>query len=250
MSSINFIIINFVKKILIICPAYNEAAKLPKLIDEFKKTNHFNNLFVINSGSTDNTESILNRNNVSHISLPINKGGGYAIVQGINYAIKNEFDICCVIAGNGKMDPVEIDNFLYKIELEGYDFVQGSRYLENEKNYLPTFRKIMIPIVTKSFSKIFKIEFTDATCGFRAFKTELIKRATFDINSKLLHTYAFEPYFFSNVMLDKDIKKTEVSVKMRYTKGEKSYTKIRPLLDYPALFLPYLFAYFFPKKFN
>ena len=108
----------------------------------------------------------------------------------------------------------------------------------------------MIPLVTKLYSKIFRIEFTDATCGFRAFKTDLIKRATFDINSKLLNTYAFEPYFFSNVMLDEDVKKTEVSVKMRYTKGEKRYTKIRPLLDYPALFLPYLFAYLFPKKFN
>ena len=43
--------------------------------------------------------------------------------------------------------------------------------------------------------------------------------------------------------LKEDVKKTEVSVKMRYTKGEKRYTKIRPLLDYPALFLPYLFAY-------
>ena len=51
-------------------------------------------------------------------------------------------------------------------------------------------------------------------------------------------------------MLDKDIKKTEVSVKMRYTKGEKRYTKIRPLLDYPALFLPYFIAYLFPKKFS
>ena len=52
------------KKILIICPAYNEATKLPKLIDEFKKTDHFNNLFVINSGSTDDTESILIKNNI------------------------------------------------------------------------------------------------------------------------------------------------------------------------------------------
>ena len=69
------------KKILIICPAYNEATKLPKLIDEFKKTDHFNNLFVINSGSTDDTESILTKNNILHISLPINKGGGYAIVH-------------------------------------------------------------------------------------------------------------------------------------------------------------------------
>ena len=138
------------KKILIICPAYNEATKLPKLLDEFKKTDYFNNLFVINSGSTDETESILTKNNISHISLPINKGGGYAIVQGINYAIKNEFEICCVIAGNGKMDPAEIDKFLTKIEFEGYDFVQGSRYLNfGDTTNMPLFRKIVIPITSK-----------------------------------------------------------------------------------------------------
>ena len=58
--------------------------------------------------------------------------------------------------------------------------------------------------------------------------------------------YALKAFFDNH----EDVKKTEVSVKMRYTKGEKRYTKIRPLLDYPALFLPYLFAYLFPKKFN
>ena len=238
------------KEILVICPAFNEGAKLPKLIEEFKKTDFQKNLFVINSGSTDNTEDILIKNNISHITLPVNKGGGYAIVKGIYHAIKNNYDICCIIAGNGKMDPAEINQFLYKIENENCDFVQGSRYLDYEKDYLPLFRRIMIPFVTKLYSKIFKVKFTDATCGFRAFKTDLIKRATFNVDSKLLYTYAFEPYLFSNVMLDKNIKKTEVPVKMRYTKGEKRYTKIRPLLDYPALFLPYLIAYFFPKKFN
>ena len=99
------------KKILIICPAYNEATKLPKLIDEFKKTDHFNNLFVINSGSTDDTESILTKNNILHISLPINKGGGYAIVQGINYAIKNDFEICCVMLEMAKWTLQKLINF-------------------------------------------------------------------------------------------------------------------------------------------
>ena len=76
-------------------------------------------------------------------------------------------------AGNGKMDPSEIDKFLSKIEFEGYDFVQGSRYLDHEKNYLPTFRKIMIPLVTKLYSKIFRIEFTDATWDLEPLKLTL-----------------------------------------------------------------------------
>jgi dolichol-phosphate mannosyltransferase len=238
------------KKLLVICPAFNEAEKLPKLLNEFKNSQYFNNLFVVNSGSLDNSEEILKDNNVNYITLPINKGGGFAIIKGIQYAIDYDYEICCIIAGNGKMDPNEIGKFIKKIEMDDYDFVQGSRYLNNKKEYLPTFRRLVIPIVTYFFSKLFKINFTDATCGFRAFKTDLIKRASFNVNSKLLYTYGFEPYLFSNVMLDKNIKKTEVPVKMRYIKGEKRYTKIRPFLDYPALFLPYLIAYIFPRKFN
>ncbi len=237
-------------KLLIICPAFNEGEKLPTLIEEFKSTSHFKNLLVINSGSSDNTKNILKKNNIKSIDLPVNKGVGFALISGIKYAIEKNYDICCVIAGNGKMDPKEIDKIVHKVKNEDYDFVQGSRYLDKESTFLPTFRRIMIPIVTKLYATIFKKNFTDATCGFRAFKVELIKNATFNLNSKLLYTYAFEPYFFSNVMLDDNIKKTEVSVKMRYTKGEKRYTKIRPLLDYPALFLPYLIAYLFPKKFK
>jgi dolichol-phosphate mannosyltransferase len=238
------------KKLLVICPAFNEAEKLPKLLNEFKNSQYFNNLFVVNSGSLDNSEEILKDNNVNYITLPINKGGGFAIIKGIQYAIDYDYEICCIIAGNGKMDPNEIGKFIKKIEMDDYDFVQGSRYLNNKKEYLPTFRRLVIPIVTYFFSKLFKINFTDATCGFRAFKTDLIKRASFNVNSKLLYTYGFEPYLFSNVMFDKNIKKTEVPVKMRYIKGEKRYTKIRPFLDYPALFLPYLIAYIFPRKFN
>ncbi len=238
------------ENLIIICPAYNEGNKLPGLIDEFKSTKYTRNLLVVNSGSDDDSENILIDKKIKHLTLPVNRGGGYAIIQGIKYAIENNIEICCVIGGNGKMDPKEIEKFINKIQEDGFEFVQGSRYLENQNNYLPPFRRVMIPIVTNLYRKIFKVHFTDATCGFRAFKTDLIRRAGFNIDSKLLYTYAFEPYFFSQVMLDTNIKKTEVPVKMRYQKGDKRYTKIRPLLDYPALFLPYLIAYLFPKKFN
>ena len=43
------------------------------------------------------------------------------------------------------MDPKEIEKFINKIQEDGFEFVQGSRYLENQNNYLPPFRRVMIP---------------------------------------------------------------------------------------------------------
>ena len=120
-------------KLLIICPAFNEGEKLPTLIEEFKSTSHFKNLLVINSGSSDNTKNILKKNNIKSIDLPVNKGVGFALISGIKYAIEKNYDICCVIAGNGKMDPKEIDKIVHKVKNEDYDFVQGSRYLDATK---------------------------------------------------------------------------------------------------------------------
>ena len=102
-------------KLLIICPAYNEAKKLPKLINEFKQTKYLEDLYVVNSGSKDESEKILIENNIRHTSLPENKGGGHAIITGIKYAIKNEYKICCIIAGNGKMDPREVTKLIEKM---------------------------------------------------------------------------------------------------------------------------------------
>lgn len=93
---------------------------------------------------------------------------------------------------------------------------------------------------------------TDATCGFRAFKLSLVNSASYNIYANWLKKYAFEPYFYSNVLLDENINSIEVAITMDYPdkKSKKRYTKIKPFLDYPALFLPYILTLINPKKFN
>ena len=65
-----------------------------------------------------------------------------------------------------------------------------------------------------------------------------------------MRTYAFEPYFFSNVLLDKKVKKIEIPVTMDYPDKKIKYTKIKPLIDYPSLFFPYVMALIYPRKFK
>ncbi len=237
-------------KILIICPIYNEAHHLDALIKEFHETEFLGTLLFVNSGSEDNSLSLIEKSGYSYISIEKNHGVGNAIIKGIKYGLENKYEVVCVIAGNGKMRPKHINNLIKPITEEGFHFVQGSRYLNYRSQNMPLFRKLVIPIVTKLFSGLFRYKFSDATCGFRAFDIRLIKFCSFDINAKWLRTYAFEPYFFSNVLLDKKVKKIEIPVTMDYPDKKIKYTKIKPLIDYPSLFFPYVMALIYPRKFK
>ena len=45
------------------------------------------------------------------------------------YALENKYEVIVIMAGNGKDNPEEIERLLRPITEEGYDFVQGSRFL-------------------------------------------------------------------------------------------------------------------------
>ncbi len=240
-------------EILTVCPVFNESHHLENLIKEITNTEFLGDFLFINSGSTDDSEKLIKESGLQYKNLEINEGIGNVIMEAIKYANSRDYKVLCLIAGNSKMRPKYINKILNPIIHENYDFVQGSRYLDfgNTKN-MPLFRKIVIPLTSKLFSFLYRTRMTDATCGFRSFKLSLINSASYDIYADWLKKYAFEPYFYSNVLLDKDVKSIEIPITMDYPSknNNKKYTKIKPILDYPALFFPYIFALVNPKKFK
>jgi glycosyltransferase involved in cell wall biosynthesis len=74
----------------IIVPCYNEAQNIQLVIEAFTKIVQQNievQVILVNNGSTDNTLQIANQtqlhNNISWVQVPINKGYGYGILQGL-----------------------------------------------------------------------------------------------------------------------------------------------------------------------
>lgn len=139
-------------KSLCVIPVYNEDTKLNKLIDQIKKNNYniYNLQYIfVNNGSTDNSFEIIKKSKIKYLNLKKNKGVGYALMIGFLYAKKYKFDHIIHLAGNGKMNPNQIDRFLEQIIKYDYDFVSGSRFLEgSSKKNNPLIRLILI----KSFS--------------------------------------------------------------------------------------------------
>ena len=56
--------------IFVLVPAYNEASVIEETINSLKE--YFNNIIVVNDGSSDNTVSILKNFDITIINHPIN----------------------------------------------------------------------------------------------------------------------------------------------------------------------------------
>ena len=82
-------------KILLIVPAYNEEENILKVRNIIENYNEKNeqklDYIIINDGSTDNTEKILEDNNIKHINLIHNLGIGGAVQTGYKYAHENDY---------------------------------------------------------------------------------------------------------------------------------------------------------------
>lgn len=170
------------------------------------------------------------------IENPRRMGIGYAIREGLIYGLRNNYDVVVVMAGNGKDNPKEIHRLLEKIN-EGYDYVQGSRFLEGGKyNGLPFQRRVFNRLWPLFWSILTGNVQTEVTNGFRAYRLDILRDPRININQKWLDGYALE-YYIHYKVLTLGYRHTEVPVSKIY-RNDKKYTKINPLRDWHHIVLP------------
>lgn len=233
-------------KILLICPAFNEKGKIGSVIRKCKKLGFIDTILVVDDGSTDNTAEEAKIEGAEVISHKEREGVGAAIRTGIDYGLKNNFDVIVVISGDDQDRPEEIKYLLKKI-LENYDFVQGSRYLKGERTEkMPLFRKITTKLYTFIFRIFTGFPSTDATNGFRAFKISIFQNKDINIWQNWLNHYELEPYLFYKVIKNK-FKVAEVPVTKIYHR-DKGYSKMKPVKDWWKILRPLFFLKFGIKK--
>lgn len=223
------------RKIIVILPAYNEEGKVGKVIQKILDQNfeEVKEVLVVNDASTDDTLKESEKAGANVISHKRNLGVASAIRTGIDYAIKNGYEICVVMGADDQDDPSEIPKLVKPIVNDGYDFVQGSRYVNGQRTInMPFSRSVTTRLFSLFFRFVSGFPVTDGSNGFRAFRLNILGKRKIDIWSGYcqdLGRYNLEPYMYLQA-IKKGFKVKEVPVTKRYDLI-KGYSKMRPFID-------------------
>ena len=227
------------KKIIAILPAYNEGERTAKVVEKFPD-GIVDEILVVNDGSQDETaEAVRATGRATILRNEQKQGIGFAIRQGWEYALKNNYDIIVVMAGNGKDNPEEIPKLLKPIIEDNYDYVQGSRYLKGgDYGKMPFQRLIMTKVYSFFVRLLYGKKITDGTNGFRAYKAGILN----DSRINLYQEWLREPmeYYLSIKVLLLNYKVAEAPVAKLYPEGAKykQYTKVKPFSGWLKRLMP------------
>lgn len=233
-------------KTILVAAAYNEEGKVGTVVKRGKP--FVDEVLIVDDGSKDNTYNEAKEAGAIMIKLEKNQGVGAAMRMGMKYAAKNKYDVAIFMGGDNQDSPEEIPRLLKKIE-EGYDFVQGSRYLPGGATIdLPKFRQITTKLHSALFNFLVgnKFKVTDGTNGFRAYKTSIFKDPRIKMDQKWLNRYELEVYLYYKI-IDQGYKLIETPVTKSYPPG-KSYSKMIPIISWWSITKPLIYLKFGIKK--
>ena len=158
--------------IVIGIPAYNEEKNIAKIILGIKKIT--TNIIVCNDGSTDLTSEIAEKLGVIVINHEKNQGYGAAIKSIFLKAKEIDTDVLVTFDADGQHRIEDISKVLSPIKEGNADIVIGSRFLSEESNDIPDYRKLGIKVITKITNTSIKEKITDSQSGFRAYNKKVL----------------------------------------------------------------------------
>ena len=154
-------------KILVIVPAYNEAAIIASTVEDIRVKAPGTDILVVNDGSRDSTEQKLLECGADHLQHCINLGIGGAVQSGYKYACLHGYDYTVQIDGDGQHDPAYILPMIEWMEKEKIDVGIGSRFLEREGFQSSRMRRTGIRLLSWLIHLVCGADVKDVTSGYR-----------------------------------------------------------------------------------
>ena len=161
-------------KTLVIIPAYNEAGSIAAVLCDLQKNHPEYDYLVINDGSIDDTEKVLEQYHAHYVTLPCNLGIGGGVQAGYLYAYKNRYDCAVQMDGDGQHDSAYLDAIVQPILNGEADFVIGSRYIQQRGFQSSALRRLGIQWLSAVIYMVCGTKIKDVTSGFRAVNRNMI----------------------------------------------------------------------------
>jgi dolichol-phosphate mannosyltransferase len=165
-------------KYSICIPVINEGNRIGEQLARMQRLDLPADVIIADGGSTDGSTAHEKLRDLGVRTLLVKKGPGKLSAQMrmmFAYSILQGYQGMVSLDGNGKDGVEAIPSFLAGLE-EGYDFLQGSRFLPGGGEHnTPLERKLGAMLIhAPVISLAAGIRYTDTTNGFRAFSTRFL----------------------------------------------------------------------------
>lgn len=141
------------KKVSVVVPAYNEARLIGRVLETMP--GYVDEIIVVDDASHDGTveaarAACLKDQKVVLVRHVRNRGVGAAIRTGYRHALQNGADVVAVMAGDGQMDPRDLEGIIEPVVWGRADYTKGNRLLGRARPaHMPLERYLGTLLLTK-----------------------------------------------------------------------------------------------------
>lgn len=217
----------------VLIPIINEGERIHRELKRAQKAriSEVADIIICDGGSTDGCtdEETLRKLEVNTLLVKQDVGKqGAQLRMGMYFALERGYRGIITIDGNDKDSIEDIPRFIEKL-LEGYDLVQGSRFIKGGKAInTPKSRLIAVKLIhAPMISLTAHQRFTDTTNAYRAYSARYLKDKRVDIFRDVFMTYELLAYL-SVRATQIGMRACEIPVTRAYPKTGKTPTKISP----------------------
>ena len=211
------------KKCCVIIPTYNNHQTIEQVINDVLE--YTDQIVVVNDGSTDNTQGIINKfNQIDVVSYPKNKGKGYALRQGFRFAWKKGYEYAITIDSDGQHFASDLPTFVDAIDKNPNAIIIGNRNMEQDgipgkSSFGNRFSNFWFKFETG-------IKMPDTQSGYRLYPLKPLSKMIF-----FTRKYEFEIEVIVRAAW-KGVDVTDVPIQIYYAPKETRVSHFRPFRDF------------------
>ena len=211
----------------IVVAAFNQEKMIGNVVDSHHEI--YNNVIVVDDGSSDSTTKVALEANVFTLKHPINLGQAVALQTGISYALSNGAEFIVTFDADGQHCVGDIAHLLETLQETGSDVACGSRFLGDQIS-MPTFRKLILKLAVVFTWITTGIRMTDAHNGLRAFTSEAARKIEITQNHMAHASEIIEQVAYNKKKLI-EVPVTIIYSEYSLAKGQSMSNSINILLD-------------------
>jgi len=152
----------------VIIPVYNEQRHLPLLLRDIQSGPEKLDLLLIDDGSSDETQTILQRVGVQYIRHATNRGKGAALFTGLCAARQRGYRWAITMDGDGQHTADHLQSFMDVCQRTSAQLIIGNRQNRRDQG-MPLHRQLSNCITSVLVSLFSGVRVHDSQSGYRAY---------------------------------------------------------------------------------